>query len=80
MEARPGPFARDHVARGPPPRVQRKIDMLRAMRARTDRCRDLRAVGGKEAEQELRQLEAEKALQLQEHLRKMSNPLYLCDQ
>lgn len=80
VEARPGPFPEDHVTRVPPPRVQRRIEMHRAVWARFDRCRELRAVGGKEAEQELQQIEAERALELQEHLRKISKPLYLCDQ
>jgi hypothetical protein len=47
---RPGSVVPPECVRLIPPRVQRRIDMSRAVRARIDRCRYLRAVGGKEAE------------------------------
>lgn len=52
---------------------------VRLVRARLERRRQLRAVGGREAEQELQQLEAEEKLQDQQLFQERSKPLYLCD-
>jgi hypothetical protein len=77
---RPGSVVPPECVRLIPPRVQRRIDMSRAVRARIDRCKYLRAVGGKEAEQELQQIEAEEVLEHQKFIRQEFKPLYLCDQ